>query len=213
MEIIVTGKANEYFKPDQIILNINFYVKENTYEDVLIKGTNNVKIFIDEVLINNGFKNDDLKTRSFIIKEEKKYDNISNNYIFDGFSYNQEASLKFNYDKELLSKLMVDISKLESAPKYKINFGLINEKDIRKNVLTLSYNDALEKATVLANASHKNILKCIKIDYKNDVKYFSQSNLDSEFMYARETANTINEIFTPEDILVSEEIICHFIAE
>lgn len=71
MEIIVTGKANEYFKPDQIILNINFYVKENTYEDVLIKGTNNVKIFIDEVLINNGFKNDDLKTRSFIIKEEK----------------------------------------------------------------------------------------------------------------------------------------------
>lgn len=213
MEIIVTGKANEYFKPDQIILNINFYVKENTYEDVLIKGTNNVKIFIDEVLINNGFKNDDLKTRSFIIKEDKKYDNISNNYIFDGFSYNQEASLKFNYDKELLSKLMVDISKLESAPKYKINFGLINEKDIRKNVLTLSYNDALEKATVLANASHKNILKCIKIDYKNDVKYFSQSNLDSEFMYARETANTINEIFTPEDILVSEEIICHFIAE
>lgn len=213
MEIIVTGKANEYFKPDQIILNINFYVKENAYEDVLIKGTNNVKIFIDEVLINNGFKNDDLKTRSFIIKEEKKYDNISNNYIFDGFSYNQEASLKFNYDKELLSKLMVDISKLESAPKYKINFGLINEKDIRKNVLTLSYNDALEKATILANASHKNILKCIKIDYKNDVKYFSQSNLDSELMYARETANTINEIFTPEDILVSEEIICHFIAE
>ena len=213
MEIIVTGKANEYFKPDQIILNINFCVKENTYEDVLIKGTNNVKIFIDEVLINNGFKNNDLKTRSFIIKEEKKYDNISNNYIFDGFSYNQEASLKFNYDKELLSKLMVDISKLESAPKYKINFGLINEKDIRKNVLTLSYNDALEKATILANASHKNILKCIKIDYKNDVKYFSQSNLDSEFMYARETANTINEIFTPEDILVSEEIICHFIAE
>lgn len=213
MEIIVTGKANEYFKPDQIILNINFCVKENTYEDVLIKGTNNVKIFIDEVLINNGFKNNDLKTRSFIIKEEKKYDNISNNYIFDGFSYNQEASLKFNYDKELLSKLMVDISKLESAPKYKINFGLINEKDIRKNVLTLSYNDALEKATILANASHKNILRCIKIDYKNDVKYFSQSNLDSEFMYARETANTINEIFTPEDILVSEEIICHFIAE
>lgn len=213
MEIIVNGKANEYFKPDQIILNINFFVKENTYEEVLIKGTNSVKVFIEEILINNGFKADDLKTKSFVIKEEKKYDNISNNYIFDGFSYNQEASLKFNYDKNLLTKLMVEISKLESAPPYKINFGLINEKDIRKNVLTLSYNDALEKATVLANASHKNILKCTKIDYNNDAKYFSGSSLDSELMYTRGSANTINEIFTPEDILVSEDIVCHFIAE
>ena len=71
MEIIVEGKGINSFVPDEVRLNINFFVKGITYEETLNKGTLNVQLFIEEVLFKNGFKKDDMKTKSFIIKEEK----------------------------------------------------------------------------------------------------------------------------------------------
>ena len=68
MEIIVEGKGINSFVPDEVRLNINFFVKGITYEETLNKGTLNVQLFIEEVLFKNGYKKDDMKTKSFIIK-------------------------------------------------------------------------------------------------------------------------------------------------
>ena len=110
MEIIVAGKCTNSFVPDEVRLNINFFVKGNTYEEVLNKGTLNVQLFIEEVLLKNNFKKDDMKTRSFIIKEEKKYNEITRNYDFDGYSFSQDAILKFDYNSNLMANIIVAIS-------------------------------------------------------------------------------------------------------
>ena len=132
MEIIVQGKGTEFFAPDEVILNITFTTKGQTYEEVLRVGTQNVQYFINEILLQNNFQKEEMKTRNFVIREETRYDNLTHQNIFEGFSFNQHATLKFGYDKNKLASLMVEISKLDNAPKCQISFGIKNEKECRK---------------------------------------------------------------------------------
>ena len=45
MEIIVQGKGTEFFTPNEVILNIGFNTKGQSYEEVLSEGVKNVKKF------------------------------------------------------------------------------------------------------------------------------------------------------------------------
>ena len=59
MEIIVEGVGYKYFTPNQIILNFNFVTKGKSYEEVLEKGSSNVELFIDGILLQSGFSKND----------------------------------------------------------------------------------------------------------------------------------------------------------
>jgi len=211
MEIIVKGSAEKYFTPDEIILNFNFYVKGYTYEEVLEHGTNNVYNFINEFLIKEGFNKEDLKTRSFLIKEETKYNESTRKYDRDGYSFNQSATLKFDYDKDKLARMMSSLSTLSIYPKCQIDFGVKDEKSVRRSILALAYNDAKEEANAIAKAAGLELDECVKVDFKPfTTEYVSHSHMDSEMMMKTArfgaTPDKINAIFTPEDILITETL-------
>ena len=50
MKINVEGEALEYVSPDQVILNIEFKKKGESYNAVLNEGIESVKAFIDQIL-------------------------------------------------------------------------------------------------------------------------------------------------------------------
>lgn len=211
MEIIVKGTGEKYLTPDQIILNFNFYVKGNTYEEVLEVGTNNVYSFINEFLAKENFTKEDLKTRSFLIKEETRYDEVTRKYLKDGFSFNQNATLEFDYDKDKLSRMMSSLSTLSMYPKCQINFGVKDEKTVKRSVIDIAYNDAKEQALAIANAAGLELGECVKVDFKPfTTEYVSYSNMDSEMMMRTAKMGVaperVSTIFTPEDILISETL-------
>ncbi len=217
MEINVQGKGTEYFVPDEVVLNLNFYTKGGSYDKVLKDGTKNVQYFVDEFLLKNDFKKEDMKTRNFAIIEEMKYDILTNKNVPDGFSFNQYATLKFDYDKDKLAKIMVDISKLKNAPICKINFGIKDEEGCRKKVLSKAYRDAEEQASIIALAAGKDLKKCIKVDFKPVTSsYISRANFGVDMMYEKanfDVAESITNTFSPEDIMVTETLYCIWIAE
>lgn len=218
MEIIVQGKGVEYFTPNEIILSINFYKKGNSYAEVLNFGVNSVQNFINEILLKNNFNVEDMKTKKIVIKEEQKYDNIAREYSFDGFSFSQYATIKFDYDKEKLANIMEQLSRLENAPQCHIDFGVKEEKDCRRQVLSKAYKDAELQAQAIADASGKKLKQCAKIDFKPfTTSYVSKTNLDGELLCAKDerigTAQTIMNTFTPEDIELFETLYCLWIAE
>ena len=218
MEIIVQGKGTKYVTPNEVTLNINFITKGYTYEEVLREGTRNVQLFVDEILIHNGFKKDEMKTRNFVIKEDTKYNKITGQYDPDGYSFNQMATLKFDYNKELMAYMMVSISKLNNAPMYQMNFGIKEEKECRRNILAIAYKDALNQAEAIAEASGKVLKYCQKVDFKPfTMEYVSQARLGSDIMYAEKAysgaAQAVVNTFTPEDIELSETLYCLWIAE
>ena len=74
MDIVVEGKASEFFKPDMVKLNLNFYTKTEEYESALREGTENVQNFIEEVILKLGFKKEELiyqKSQNMIMKRNK----------------------------------------------------------------------------------------------------------------------------------------------
>lgn len=218
MEIIVQGKGVEYFSPNEVVLNINFNTKGVTYEEVLGEGTKNVELFVNEVLLKNGFKSEDMKTRNFVIREETKYNEVTRTYEKNGFSFNQLAILKFDYNKELIAKLMVLLSKLENAPMCKIDFGVKDEKECKRKILSKAYEDAEIQAQAIADASGKTLKYCQKVDFKPfTTDYISKARYGEDLMYAEAkmsgAAQTIVNSFTPEDIELSETLYCLWIAE
>ena len=217
MEIIVEGNSVKYFVPDEVVINITFSKMGLTYGEVLVKGVDSVQRFIQEILIKNGFKKEDMKTRSMIIREEKKYNEESKNYEHNGYSFNQSAKLRFDYDKELLAKIMEDVSQFEGGPICYVNFKIKDEDRCRKELMTSAYKDAEKQALIIAEAAGKTLKYCQKVDFKPfNTGYISSSSFDTDMMRMKKGVSVSQNIlntFTPEDVELSETLYCLWIAE
>lgn len=218
MEIIVQGSGVEYFTPDEITISINFNITRNTYGEALDDGLNSVRNFINNVLLPNNFSMVDMKTRSFVIREAQKYNELTRSYVNDGFVFTQNASIKFDYDKERLAKIMEQLPKTEDAPKCYINFNVKDEKECRRKILAKAYKDAELQAQAIAEASLKTLKYCAKVDFKPfTTSYVSETRFEGDVMFrsaAKEgAASNIMNTFTPEDIELTETLYCLWIAE
>ena len=225
MDIIVEGIGKKYYTPEEVEVRLDFYTKERSYEKALEQGTKDVEIFIDDILYEMNFTKEDLKTRSFRVYEEKRFDYEKKIEIKYGFAYTQGATLKFNYDINIVAEFMDRISKLENPPKYTIAFNVKNEQQSKNEAMAEAYNKAKEKAEAIAKSAGKTLKECVKVDFRPfEERIYSRSALGSG-IFETETSNynaktrkistqdTITNIFTPEDIEISETLYCLWIAE
>lgn len=220
MDIMVQGKANEYFTPDEVRFAINFYTKESSYNGALGEGTKAVEIFIGEVLVSLGFNKGDLKTKSFAVSEESKYIEKDRTHVPDGYAYRQSAFIKFDYDMKKVSRFMDMVSKLKNPPSYKISFGVKDEKECKSKVLAKAYNEAKTRAEAIATAASKNLKECLKIDFRPFEEHIiSNSGINDGMVFEKarmskmSSAEVIENIFTPEDVEISETIYCLWITD
>lgn len=217
MEIHVEGEALEYVSPDQVILNIEFKKKVESYNAVLTEGIESVKTFIEQILIPNSIDKEELKTRSFTIEEDKKYNNKLKKYEKVGFLFNQEAVLRFDYDKILLAAIMISLSNLKNPPLCYVEFGLKDRKEVQKNILSKAYEDAKIKAEAIAVASKKKLKDCIKTEFlkKSNSEFISNFAIEEGIITSSlevQTKNIVNTLI-PEDIKLSEKLYCLWITE
>ena len=225
MDIMVEGTGIRYYRPDQAEINLNFYTKTGFYESALEEGTRDVQVFIEKVLKQMQFSKEDLKTRNFKVYEEKRFDYEKKIEIKYGFAYTQGATLKFDYDINIVAEFMDRVSKLENPPKYTIAFNVRNEQQSKNEAMAEAYNKAKEKAEAIAKSAGKTLKECVKVDFRPfEERVYSRSTLGSGIfetetsdfnMKARKmsTQDTITNIFTPEDIEISETLYCLWIAE
>ena len=217
MDIIVEGRGKKYFKADKISIRFNFFIKKPTYELAVSEGAENVEMFLKNVLNKMNFTKDDLKTESFKVCEETRYDSERKVYLKDGFSYSQVANLEFDYSADKLAEMIDRVSKFENPPKYFLKFGIKDMAGAKKEALAEAYLKAKEKAEIIAAVAGKNLKDCIKTDFRPfEEKVISNTNLDLEYSYRAKSAKVetaIQNVFTPEDIEVSEALYCLWIAE
>ena len=226
MDIMVEGTGIRYYKPDEVEINLNFYTKTGTYESALEDGTRDVEIFIENILKQMQFSKEDLKTRSFRVYEEKRYDYEKKIEIKYGFAYTQSATLKFDYDINVVAEFLERVSKLKNPPKYTIGFSVKNIQQSKNEALTDAYNMAKEKAEAIAKSAGKILKECIKTDFRAfEERVYSRSSVNGIFEEEKENLgvrfkakeisaqDTITNIFTPEDVEIRETLYCLWIAE
>lgn len=230
MDIIVEGVGKKYYKPDEVVINLIFYTKANSYDGALENGTKDVELFIANVLEQMQISKDTLKTRSFRVYEETRYDNERKMQIKLGFAYTQGATLKFDYSMSTIAEFMDRVSKLPNAPKYSLEFEIKDIKQSKQEALAEAYNNAKEKAEAIAISANKQLKECIKVDFRPfEESVISNSKLNSlNMMYEQKrkgvgavqektimktTRDVIQNIFTPEDVEILETLYCLWIAE
>lgn len=219
MDIIVEGKAKRFFKPDKVCININFYTLTKTYNEALDKGTTDVEIFVKDVFEKLGFNKEELKTRSFNVREETDYNVDTKKYEFSGFSYSQAAKFSFDYDIKRLSEFMEAVSKLNNPPRYQISFDIKNMEQAKSLVMADAYAKAEEKAKMIALAAGKKLKECIKVDFRPFEEYVTSNSRMGGDVYEREmfkqanVSERIQNTFAPEDVEVTETLYCLWVTE
>ncbi len=217
MKIIVQGKGDIRVKPDQIVMNISFQRKEKEYQEVLDRGVQQVEDFVTYILEENGFTKEQMKTTSFTICEETRYDEIMRQQVFEGYCYRQQAVLTFDYDMKRLSKLMGEIAKLSNPPHYQISFGVKDERECRRKLLKDAHQDGYYQALNIAEAAGKKLLRCEKADFQpfttNYTSVTSYSDNCRMLGKGLGSAEFSMDTFIPEDIHLSEVLYCLWIAE
>ena len=228
MDIIVEGVGKKFYSPDEVEINLDFYTRADSYESTLENGTKNVENFINDVLEKMDFNKEIMKTRSFRVYEEKQYDYDRKKYTRIGYAYTQQANINFNYSINIIAEFMDMVSKLKNPPKYHLLFNVKDIKGCKDEVLAEAYNKAKEKAETIARAAGKELKECVKTDFRPfEESVVSRSSLNSQDMYmekeqsfgasnfdmAKNTGvqDTIQTIFTPEDVEITETLYCLWI--
>jgi len=227
MEIIVQGIAKKSYMPDEVNIQLEFYRKENTYAEALEKGTKDVEMFIEKVLKSMNLEKDILKTQSFRIYEETKFDYETKQEIKLGFVYSQGIVLNLDYSIEKMAEWIGNLVKLENAPRCNISFKLKSEEKCKTEVIAEAFENAKKRAEIIARIEQKELKKCLKTDFKpfeQNVLYgnsFNASDMINSHakafmckgMNATELKETIQTIFTPEEIEIQEAVYCLWVAE
>lgn len=232
MDIIVEGIGKKYYTPEEVEIRLEFYTMEDSYEKALERGTKDVEIFIDDVLVEMGFSKEELKTRSFKVYEETRYDYDKKKTISLGYAYTQNGTMKFEYSIEKMAEFMDRVSKMKNPPKYYLSFNVKDVKQSKKEALAEAYNEAKAKAEAIACSAGKSLKECVKIDFRPFAeKVISNSSFNSndlmlDMMFEEDSApvmskkmraskaqEAIQTIFTPEDIEISETLYCLWVTD
>lgn len=104
----ITGKGKVSVKPDIIRLNMTMEESYKEYEVTLRQSSETTKI-LKELFVSLGFKNDDLKTRSFDINtkyESYKAKDQSWKKRLIGYTYTHHMLIEFDADNKKLGDIV-----------------------------------------------------------------------------------------------------------
>ena len=176
--IQVIGKANLNFKPEITIINLEFERKFKKYEEAVAASALDLTS-TREALTKIGFSKEVLKTSYFSIKPNFEY--VSENGIRKnkqiGYKYEQILTFSYKFSNELLSKVIITLTTLETNPKINISYALENIKKAKDLVTEECVKNAIETANVLANAANVELCEILEIKSSVDESDFYDNNL------------------------------------
>lgn len=217
MKIIVEGIGELTATPDLVTVYLDFREKGATYSRVVEEGTKRVADTLRH-LQKLKFSENQFKTRSFRVDEEKIYNEQTRNYLAIGFIFTQTIVVSFEYTSEKLAEFINVLTADSFAPNYRLQFNLKDDKKEQAEVLSLAYRNAEEQAKIIAAASGSKIKECKEISFQPfENRFVSDTQYESSNVYAKATMRSIQdnitETFIPEDIKIKKSIYCIFEAE
>ncbi len=162
--ITINGVGSVSVAPDYVELSLGVEGKALQYKNALEKA-NKLVVLLQKAVVKLGFKESDLKTSSFDIRENRRYDNKTEKYVFDGYSCSYNFKLGFDFTMEKLSDVVTQLSKCGADPKLSISFTVKDKTAIAKEVLVSATKDAQRKAEILVDSANAKLCELVSIDY------------------------------------------------
>jgi uncharacterized protein YggE len=159
-------------------------------------------------IVASGLNESEIKTSNFQLNKHSVY--RRGTAKDSGYFATQSLSVKFNYSKEKVAKILNNFS--ESKADYNMHFNFMLSDTLQKQteikLMKLAVKDAKDKATVLANAAGVSIKNIKSIEYgivENGVSYPMYKTSSS--MRADDVGQEAMQGFTPNDIDENKEVL------
>ena len=206
--ITVKGTGNVKVKPDVIVITMSLESIHLDYNRTMKLAAEAVEGLL-KAIQSLGFVKTDLKTTNFNISTHyESYRDNDNNYKskFDGYLCEQGLKLEFDFDTEMLSKVLTTISKVNIEPRLNIQFSVKDKDAVSEELLVSATENAKRKAEILAKASGVILGDLISIEYNwGELHLYSQTRYameDQLMKFSEASAPSIE----PEDIDVSDTV-------
>lgn len=206
--ITVKGTGNVKVKPDLIVITLSLESLHLDYSKTMKLAAEAVEE-LQKAIGSVGFDRTELKTTNFNISTHyESYRDRDNNYKskFDGYLCEQGLKLEFDFDNEIMSKVLTSISKVKSEPRLNIQFSVKDKDAVNEALLVNATNNAKRKAEILAKASDVLLGDLLSIEYDwGELHLYSQTRYAMEDQMMKLSESSAPSI-EPEDIEVSDTV-------
>lgn len=207
--IKITGIGTATISPNQIELNFNIKTLDQDYNNSLEKHDLKLNEF-NAILKELDIKKEELKTSYFNIYPKYKSVRQTNGEYkeyFEGYQINQDLILTFDYNMNLLDKIINKLSTSNIKPHFNINFTIKEKEEFKNQILKNACLDARKKAEILAKACNQKILGIVSIDYSfARINLYSSTRYEESYDCCKAKMSSIGNNITPTDIESSENV-------
>lgn len=164
--IKVTGKGKLSVKPDRIHLFMTLQETKKTYEEALENSSMQAEQ-LAACFSKLGFDKKALKTTSFRVNaknETYKHDGAWRHRMI-GYEFLQEMKLEFDFDNELLGKVLYALAHCSVSPRLRIDYTVKDIEAAKNELLAKAVSDSRAKAAVLTQAANVQLGDLLNINY------------------------------------------------
>lgn len=195
--IIVDGQGQMLVAPDLVEIRMTTTTFNRDYNTAINEATRNQNTLL-QALNRNGFTKDMIETNAFRV--EPIYQTNTN--TLEGYQVIDQMTLRNKFQVDLVNLAISSINESGVPVEFQVLFTLADPSRYQQELLTKAFDDALNKAIILTNASMTTLGSIKKIESLNN---FLQpySRMQADFSNLLNTP--IN--FNPEKILLENRVV------
>ncbi len=221
--LIVEGKSKISTQPELAIFRINFESTNLEYEKCIENALNKIKE-TKLLLSKNGIKENELKTFSFSVSKNFKYNPQSKENIFIAYKASIPLVLKMSINDSKIDRVFEIVNK-KFKTNYSINFELSGSQidSLRNEVIKLAIIDAKAKTKAICKETNIKTIEIHKIQYGDPMvlSNFAQPTYEllnkgvgyRVLLRGTRSINSIRNVLSPPDIELKTNIVIAWIIE
>lgn len=210
--ITIKGVGRAAIKPDLVILSVTVEAKEKKYASAVENAAKKIKR-LNGALQQSGLEADSAKTVSYDVHENYNFVRDRKNQMqrqLDGYNCVHRLKIEFDYNAELLGKVLATISMSLADPQLDVSFSVKDKEAVDAELLGNAAKDARRKAEILCTASGAELGKLLKINYDwKDINICERADLrmGDTCAFAMSAADVPPIPIQPKDINVSDSAV------
>lgn len=162
--LTVRGRGKASAEPDLVVLAFGISGRDPSYSAAVEKLNERVEALRGD-LEGEGVDRTELKTTSFDVRAERRFDDEKEEYVFLAHQASHRIRLELDLDKELLNRVLRRVAQSASEATVIVSFDVSDRETLRRRAMRIAVADALETARVLAESTGTSLGQIDQIDY------------------------------------------------
>lgn len=164
--ITVTGRGTAEAEPDLVVLRFGVTGRDPSYSASVEELNRRVEA-LREDLEAAGVARDRLKTMSFGVRPDSRYDRDRDEHVFLAHEASHRLRLELPFDRDLLNGVLSRVARSASEAIVGVSFDVSDREALRRGAMQAAVADAVEGSRVLAEAAGVALGEMVRIDYSH----------------------------------------------